>query len=360
MTRGYFIIVGLKRKIEAIAPISSSAYPSYYGTIIVDAIHDDKTDELIRDLMEYYEEEAAPDPALPVKDYVEAEDYAYVYDPKKDVLKCYNDGKLLFESCPKSDYEYVSFVMKNFHAVSEAVLWDRCTNQLKPYNITAIKKQLDLWNLSLLKLAIQELPDILWTVDKPDFPESDRYSTVVKEVCILGRPAKTGDDEPFHSESLLRIKIRRYEKFREFGLYTTIRVSGVDSFEREVPYDSNKLFLRYCLGGYRPRTKSRVTEKDVVSAIGQFATEFSEEFKLLMTANDRMRKAHTMLLRASSVEEITALDKKLKADIAGIFGSITPKHQAFLKELLVIKFVYFKGWDTDKEKMSELAKEKEK
>lgn len=359
MTRGYFIIVGLKRKIEAIAPISSSAYPSYYGAIIADAIHDGKTDELIRDLMEDYDVEDAPDHARPVKDYVGAEDYAYVYDPKKDVLKCYENGKLLFEGCPKSDYEYVSFVMKNFHAVSEAILWDRDTNQLKPYNITAIKKQLDLWNLSLLKLVIHETPDIVWTVEKPYFTDGDSYSTVVKEVCILGRPAKTGDEEPFHSENLLRIKIRRYEKFGEFGLYPAFRVSGVDSFEREIPCDSNRLFLRYCKG-YRPRIKNSVTEKDVVSAIGQFATEFSEEFKLLMTANDRLRKAHTMLLRASSVEEITALDKKLKADIAGIFGSIAQKPQAFLKEFLSINFVYFKGWDADKEKMTKLANEKEK
>lgn len=344
MTRGYVIITGPKNKIERIGYLSNSAYPSYYGESIVTAIHEGTLERFMNDLDAESPDEKL-DIELPIKEYVEAGNYTYVYDPGKDALKCYEYGKLSCEGAPKADYEFMVYVMNNYNAIRNLVTLDNDTMQMLPFKASALHKKLNESTLPVLKLELERLPNICWEERAPWNVDSFGAKPK-KEIVVWGRPPKDDETEQDYSLELVRFDVCQYESIGAYIVSASKRVSGVDERQRTLELYSKKLFLRY-IPGYIPGASvygSRdrgISLTKATGAVKQFIIDHAEDFERLMMATICLRERANAIKSVKTEAQLKVLDTKFRKEVAPYFEKMSADAKVIFPYLDTNKSEFF-------------------
>lgn len=350
MTRGFVIITGPKNKIARIGYMSNSAYPSYYGEEIVTAIYKDTLADFLNTLDEEDTGETI-DPDLSIKEYVEAVDYAYIYNPGKDNLKCYTYGKCFFDGAPKSDYTYIKYIMENYDALRDLSAMDMETLQLKPFSPLSLCKELKGSNLSILKLKLNRLPNICWEERGPMYCVSV-IAKPVREIVVYGRPPKddVDDAESTYSLELARFEVVYYEGLKAYEIQAFTHVTMLDEYSRSVRVESRNMLLKYVPGFipgasiYGSRDRGNSATK-TASAIKEFVRDSARDFEQLMNATICLRESVLVLQEARTKEELTAIDEKLRSDVRPYFEKMSSGAKSLFPYLDMEKTEFFDSWE---------------
>ena len=166
MTRGYYVILNKKNKVEKVAYLSSDAYLSYYGLLILRSINDCKVNTFMSNLIDKNIEYGCEDDLdgfqlnwiKPNKESRQCEDwnyseYGYIFNG--DNLKVYCFGKLLLtvDCNTQEEIDKYLYIFENEDDIYSAISYDEYKlDNVIPFE--KVIKQAVKMNLDELKLMV--------------------------------------------------------------------------------------------------------------------------------------------------------------------------------------------------------------
>lgn len=267
MTRGYFAIIE-KNKVVECGYLSSSAYPSYYGLLILEAIEGSNESAFIQTLREESDEDCC-DKEITVDWFVrrpgdkessryEFPEYSYLLQRNSGILSIYNFGRLLYRIHPEEIPVY-RFIFQNDYYLERALSIDPETN------IETKDGTVELNRLIKCRPSKELLENIIARAPSVSVPKKSELRTV-NESLWSDRTLKTcelnvcvsGIDDSRELDCSSRIYRNVSLEFREDmttpgAYYATLRAAN--SFREDIPR-----------GGHSARTKLSLSRAFAQSA----------------------------------------------------------------------------------------------
>lgn len=334
MTRGYFAIIGKNKKVKECGSLCNSAYPSYYGLQILDAIEAGSESTFIQSLRAEDSEELNVEtismdwfvhqPGDKETSRYAFPEYSYLLQSSSGILSIYNYGKLLFR-IRREDIPLYRFIFEKKDALERALSIDPETNIEARDGKSELKRLINSRpSLALLENIIASAPAVslqkkseLRKVMEPFM--FDRYFLSC-DLQVVG-PEITNDWELDWSKPQCRYNISlefRPDAGNEGAYYTILRATN--TFRADVPHTVVRPHTRLSL------TKAHAQAAEYVKAHQDDIVRLSVADRYFAYAQDALKsnsktRAEAIASANKAIEGIHALCKGYASGI-GDFESV--------------------------------------